>query len=198
MTTRYSFSDNARQVLTEARAHAGRLGHAYVSPDHILLGLTSVADAVAATTLVDLGQSLESLGKEVEGRMVPSRDVAPGPDLPYTSGAKRVLDRAMSAARDLGHPHVGTEHILLGLVQEDTSTAAVVLAEHQLTAERLQTGINRVLATNRQSVALRAQPDMLLQDDEGPTVARQTRMSTYLSIAALVVAVLALVVALTR
>jgi len=158
MTAERNFSDNVQQLLSEARTHAGRLGHPYVSPDHILLGLTSVADSVAATALVNLGQSLESIAKEVEARMEPRGDVAPGPDLPYTAPAKRVLELAVSAARDLGHQNVGTEHILLGLVKEDKGASAAVLAEHQITMNRLQTEIGRVLATNRQSVALRAKP----------------------------------------
>jgi ATP-dependent Clp protease ATP-binding subunit ClpC len=41
------------------------------------------------------------------------------PDLPYTSRAKRVLEKAMIAARDLGHDYVGAEHLLLALAQDD-------------------------------------------------------------------------------
>ena len=160
MTTGTNFSDNAREVLTQARDHAIRLGHQYVAPEHIMLGLTSVGDSVAAMALINLGQSLEALHSEVVARIKPSQDVTPGPSLPYTAAANRVLELAMNAAGDMSLPFVGTEHILLGLVKEEKSAVAAVLALHQLTAAKLQAEIDRVRTTNRQSLALRRPKDV--------------------------------------
>ena len=52
-----------------------------------------------------------------EARNVPT--TTPGPDLPYTSRAKKVLELAMAEARELKHAYVGTEHLLLGLIREE-------------------------------------------------------------------------------
>ena len=59
--------------------------------------------------------------------MKPGGATVTGPDLPYTSRAKRILELAMMEARKLNHAYVGTEHLLLGVLHEGASAAAEVL-----------------------------------------------------------------------
>jgi ATP-dependent Clp protease ATP-binding subunit ClpC len=61
---------------------------------------------------------------------------ASGPDLPYTSRAKKVLELAMGEARELNHSYVGTEHLLLGLLREEKGIAAQVLTDAGVNLER--------------------------------------------------------------
>ena len=69
-----------------------------------------------------------------------------GPDLPYTSRAKKVLELAMAEARRLEHTYVGTEHLLLGLLREEKGIAAQVLADAGITIENAGNEILRILA----------------------------------------------------
>src|SRR2546426_11218507 len=84
-----------------------------------------------------LFRSLEEIRQKVEETVKQGKAAAAaGPDLPYTSRAKKVLELAMSEARELNHSYVGTEHLLLGLLREETGVAAQVLTDAGVTLER--------------------------------------------------------------
>jgi len=153
MTTGYNFSDNVRQAMNAARSHAARLGHDYVAPDHFVLGILDLRECVATTALLDLGARPDALAAAIESGMEKGGAASPGPDLPYTSRAKRVLELAMTEAKDLGHSYVGTEHVLLGVLRDEKSGAAAALAEQKLTADSVRPAIVRVMRMNRQSIA---------------------------------------------
>src|SRR5438093_971608 len=70
---------------------------------------------------------------------------AAGPDLPYTNSAKKVLELAMMEARDLKYGYVGTEHLLLGLLREGSSSAALVLAGAGLTLQGARSALTRLV-----------------------------------------------------
>ena len=70
-----------------------------------------------------------------------------GPDLPYTSRAKKVLELAFVEARDFHHSYVGTEHLLLGLLREEKGIAAAVLNGAQLTLQAARAETRRLLGT---------------------------------------------------
>src|ERR687896_1226384 len=72
---------------------------------------------------------------------------AAGPDLPYTSRAKKVLELAMSEARELNHSYVGTEHLLLGLLREEKGIAAQVLTDIGVNLDAARTETLRLLGT---------------------------------------------------
>ena len=123
----YNFTERVRHTLGKAREHAFALDHEHVGTEHILLALLE-SDGVGATALqnmdVDLAQAAEVLKSAAKsGRPEPTR----GPDLPYTSRSKKVLELAMNEARDMDHSYVGTEHLLLGLIGEGQGIAAQVL-----------------------------------------------------------------------
>ena len=69
------------------------------------------------------------------------------PDLPYTVRAKRVLEAAMTEARDLGHAYVGTEHLTLGTVADENGTCALELAAQGVTVDQLRVEIVRLLGS---------------------------------------------------
>jgi ClpA/ClpB-like protein len=125
----YNFTDRVRKVLQMAREEAARLRHEYVGPQHILLAIVEEGEGVASAVLTNLGVDLEELERRVEAAVKPGTDGITGPDVPYTSRAKKVLEFAMSEARELNHSYVGTEHLLLGLIREEKGVAAHVLKE---------------------------------------------------------------------
>src|SRR3982750_324906 len=127
----YNFTERVRKVLAMAREEAARLHHEYVGTEHILLGLIREGEGVAATVLQNLSVELDEIQQKIEETVKKGKAAqTTGPDLPYTSRAKKVLELAMSEARELNHSYVGTEHLLLGLLREETGIAAQALAQH--------------------------------------------------------------------
>jgi ATP-dependent Clp protease ATP-binding subunit ClpC len=113
----YNFTDQVRKVLAMAREEAIRLNHNYVGTEHILLGLIREDKGAAAAVLASLAVDLKQLPEMVEDSARPGKPRFALGDLPYNSGAKKVLQFAMEEARNFGHGYVGTEHLLLGLLR---------------------------------------------------------------------------------
>src|SRR5438094_7255351 len=94
--TGYNFTDRVRKVLQMAREEAARLHHEYVGTEHILLGLIREGEGVAAAVLTNLNVDLEEIQQKIEETVKKGKAAAAaGPDLPYTSRAKKVLELAM-------------------------------------------------------------------------------------------------------
>jgi ATP-dependent Clp protease ATP-binding subunit ClpC len=140
-----------------AREEGARLHHEYVGTEHILLGLIREGEGVAATVLQNLSVELDEIQQKIE-EMVKKGKAAQttGPDLPYTSRAKKVLELAMSAARELSHSYVGTEHLLLGLLREEKGIAAQVLTGAGVSLDAARAETLRILGTELPSGAMAA------------------------------------------
>jgi len=144
----YNFTERVRKVLAMAREEAARLHHEYVGTEHILLGLIREGEGVAAAVLQHLNVDLDEIQQKIEETVKKGKAAqATGPDLPYTSRAKKVLELAMGEARELGHSYVGTEHLLLGLLREEKGIAAQVLADANVTLEAARAETLRLLGT---------------------------------------------------
>src|SRR6059036_1976516 len=154
----YNFTDRVRKVLQMAREEAARLHHEYVGTEHILLGLIREGEGVAAAVLTNLNVDLEEIQQKIEETVKKGKAAAAaGPDLPYTSRAKKVLELAMSEARELSHSYVGTEHLLLGLLREEKGIAAQVLTDAGVNLEAARAETLRILGTDVQQQAGSAQ-----------------------------------------
>jgi ATP-dependent Clp protease ATP-binding subunit ClpC len=148
----YNFTERVRKVLAMAREEAARLHHEYVGTEHILLGLIREGEGVAATVLQNLSVELDEIQQKIEETVKKGKAAqATGPDLPYTSRAKKVLELAMSEARELGHSYVGTEHLLLGLLREEKGIAAQVLTDAGVNLEAARAETLRILGTDVQA-----------------------------------------------
>ncbi len=144
----YNFTDRVRKVLQMAREEAARLHHEYVGTEHILLGLIREGEGVAAAVLTNLNVDLEEIQQKIEETVKKGKAAAAaGPDLPYTSRAKKVLELAMSEARELNHSYVGTEHLLLGLLREEKWIAAQVLTDAGVNLEQARAETLRLLGS---------------------------------------------------
>jgi len=145
----YNFTDRVRKVLQMAREEAARLHHEYVGTEHILLGLIREGEGVAAAVLTNLGVDLDDVQQKVEETVKKGKAAAAtGPELPYTSRAKKVLELAMMEARELSHSYVGTEHLLLGLLREEKGIAAQVLTDAGVTLEQARAETLRLLGSD--------------------------------------------------
>src|SRR5947207_1426741 len=147
------YEEQARDVLLRtAREEAARLHHEYVGTEHILLGLIREGEGVAAAVLTNLNVDLEEIQQKIEETVKKGKAAAAaGPDLPYTSRAKKVLELAMSEARELNHSYVGTEHLLLGLLREEKGIAAQVLTDAGVNLEQARAETLRLLGSEMPS-----------------------------------------------
>jgi len=125
----YNFTDGVRKVLQMSREEAARLHHDHVGTEHLLLSIMREGDGVPAAMMAVLNVNPNDVVSRVEALIKPgTADQTFGPDLPYTSRAKKVLEISMSEAREMAHSHVGSEHLFLGLLREETGITAQVLA----------------------------------------------------------------------
>ncbi len=148
----YNFTDRVRKVLQMAREEAARLHHNYVGTEHMLLGLIREGEGVAAAVLTNLGVDLDEVQLRIEETVKTMRKgksvTPPGPELPYTSRAKKVLELAMTEGRELNHSYVGTEHLLLGLLREEKGIAAMVLTDAGVSLEQARAETLRLLGSD--------------------------------------------------
>src|SRR5207344_523740 len=135
---RSNFPPRAQQVLALARKEADRFNHNFVGTEHLLLGLIKLGQGVAVNALQKVGLDPETVRMEVE------KVVGTGPDqkmignIPYTPRTKKVLALAAKEAKALNHTFVGTERILLGLIQEGDGVAAYVLKNMDIDIEQIR------------------------------------------------------------
>ena len=120
------FTDGARQVMVLAQEEAGALNHNYIGTEHLLLALIHEGEGIAAKALESLNISLDAAVQQVE-EIVGRGQAPPTGHIPFTPRAKNVLELSFREALRLGHNHIGTEHLLLGLVREGEGVAAQIL-----------------------------------------------------------------------
>jgi ATP-dependent Clp protease ATP-binding subunit ClpA len=140
------FTDEARRVLDLALDEARTLNSNRVGTEHILLGLVQERDGIAAEALDSVGISLDAVRQQIE-QITGQGHEAPAPShQQYTLRAKRALDMSRREALQLGHHHIGTEHILLGLLREGEGPAAQVLIELGADLKLVRQQVLRLLA----------------------------------------------------
>ncbi len=122
------FTDRARRVVVLAQEEARMLNHDYIGTEHLLLGLIHEGKGVAAKALDGMGITEEAVRQQVEEIVGRGQQAARSGHIPFTPRAKKVLKLSLREALQLGHPYIGTEHILLGLIREGEGVAAQVLA----------------------------------------------------------------------
>ena len=111
------YTEKARRVIFFARYEASQYGSPYIETEHLLLGLLRENKAVAKQFLHSEA-GVESIRKQIEAQMTVREKVATSVDLPLSHGCKKVLAFAAEEAERLSHKHIGTAHLLLGLLRE--------------------------------------------------------------------------------
>jgi ATP-dependent Clp protease ATP-binding subunit ClpC len=117
------FTDRARRVIVLAQEEARQLKHDAIGTEHLLLGLLSERDGVAAQALAAMDITLDAARAQVEEKAGPGT-AAPAGNIPFTPRAKKTLELSLREALELAHTSIGTEHILLGMVHVDTKMGA--------------------------------------------------------------------------
>ena len=125
------YTEKARRVIFFARYEASQFGSPYIETEHLLLGLLR-EDKALTNRFLRSHASIESIRKQIEGHATIREKVSTSVDLPLSHECKRVLAYAAEEAERLSHKHIGTEHLLLGLLREEKCFAAEILRERGL------------------------------------------------------------------
>lgn len=123
------YTEKARRVIFFARYESSQFGSPYIETEHLLLGLVREDRALTSRFL---RSQLDSIRQQIEGHTVVREKTSTSVDLPLSNESKRVLAYAGEEAERLGHKHIGTEHLLLGLLREEGSFAAQILSERNV------------------------------------------------------------------
>ena len=145
------FTDQARRTVVRAQEEARGYDHNYVGTEHLLIGLRCEEAGAAARTLESAGITEGALRGTVETLVGRGSEPQPA-HIPFTPQAKKSLELALRETLELGHNHIGTGHLLLGLISQQDSVAVRVLGELGADLEQLRT---------RAIAEIEAQPEAL-------------------------------------
>jgi ATP-dependent Clp protease ATP-binding subunit ClpC len=136
------YTEKARRVIFFARYEASQFGSPYIETEHLLLGLLR-EDKALTNRFLRSHASVESIRKQIEGHTTIREKVSTSVDLPLSNECKRVLAFAAEEAERLSHKHIGTEHLLLGLLREEKCFAAEILQERGLRLPAIREELQR-------------------------------------------------------
>jgi ATP-dependent Clp protease ATP-binding subunit ClpC len=124
------FNEHVRRSLFFARYEASRAASRAIGTEHLLLGMLREADEVISDLFARMDVDVRELREELLGDRVALDRVSTSPDLPLAEETKKALAFAVHEAESMGHPNVGTEHLVLGLLRVEGSSAAQYLGSH--------------------------------------------------------------------
>src|ERR1700753_3619781 len=143
------YTEKARRVIFFARYEASQFGSPCIETEHLLLGLLR-EDKALANRFLRSSASVESIRKQIDAHTTPREKVSTSVDLPLSHECKRVLAYGAEEAERLNHKHIGTEHLLLGLLREEKCFAAEHLHERGL---RLSTIREELVRTQSEKIS---------------------------------------------
>jgi ATP-dependent Clp protease ATP-binding subunit ClpC len=141
----FDFTNRVKKIINEyAPREAKRLGHEYLGPEHILLGLLKAQDSVAVKMLMNLGIDLAELRKEIERRT--EQDSATMVIDPASKDkVQRILELSRDEARKMRHSYIGSEHVLLALLRDTNGVVAAALQAFQVNYQVIRNELNATL-----------------------------------------------------
>ena len=137
------YTEKARRVIFFARYEASQFGASQIEAEHILLGLIREDKNLTNRFFHRAQANIDLIRKEIEGRTILRDRISTNIDLPLSSEAKRVLNYAIEESERLGNRHIGTEHLLLGLMREENSIAAEILYDRGLRLSEIRQELMR-------------------------------------------------------
>ncbi len=155
------YTEKARRVIFFARYEASQFGSPYIETEHLLLGLLR-EDKALANRFLRSAAHIDSIRKQIESHTTIREKVSTSVDLPLSHECKRVLAYGAEEAERLNHKHIGTEHLLLGLLREEKCFAAEILHERGLRLSQVREEISR--STSEKVSASRPKESSLLSE----------------------------------
>jgi ATP-dependent Clp protease ATP-binding subunit ClpC len=132
------YNERARRARFFARCAASEIGGREIDTAHLLLGLLREGKGLASRLLVRADISLSSVRQEVASRVPVRERFPPSVEIPFSAETLEVLRAATEQSDLLGHHHIGTEHLLLGILCQSQSLAGMLLAELGIDRERVR------------------------------------------------------------
>ena len=136
------YTEKARRIIFFARYEASQFGSPYIETEHLLLGLLR-EDKALTNRFLRSHASVESIRKQIEGHTIAREKTSTSVDLPLSNESKRVLAYAGEEAERLANKHIGTEHLLLGVLREEKCFAAQILMERGLRLSQVREELGR-------------------------------------------------------
>src|ERR1700722_10679942 len=136
------YTEKARRTIFFARYEASQFGSPDIETEHMLLGLLR-EDKALTNRFLRSHASVESIRAQIEAHATIREKVSTRVDLPLSNECKRVLAYAAEEAERLGHKHIGTEHLVLGLLREEGSFAARILDERGVRLDEVRNELAR-------------------------------------------------------
>ncbi|MGH9737783.1 MAG: orotate phosphoribosyltransferase [Candidatus Acidiferrales bacterium] len=155
------YTEKARRVIFFARFEASQYGSPYIETEHLLLGLLREDRRLA--NLLSADASTESIRKEIESRITVRERISTSVEVRLTQECKRILNYSAEEAERLGHKHVATEHLLLGILREEKCLAADILQQGGLRLATAREKLERDLGQKSALLSHRAELADLLR-----------------------------------
>jgi ClpA/ClpB-like protein len=118
------FTDRARKVVVTAQEEARAANNSQIGSEHLILGLLSEPDGLAAKAILTQGVPLDSVRQTITAILPPASEQIPAL-IPFDSRARKALELTFREALRLGHNYIGTEHILLALLELEDGAGAL-------------------------------------------------------------------------
>jgi Uma2 family endonuclease len=131
------YTEKARRTIFFGRFEASQFDTGFIETEHLLLALLR-EDTALVNRLLTSHADVESIRKQIEAHTAPRQKVATSVDLPFSYECKRVLAYGAEEAERLNHKHIGTEHLLLGLLREENCFAAQLLRQQGLSLQSVR------------------------------------------------------------
>lgn len=122
----YKFTESAENAIKYANNITAKLGHAYIGTEHILYGLAKEQEGIARKVLESQNINCNSILSQIDNIMG-ENETKTKKILGFTPRTKKMLENASDEAKKLNSEHVGTEHILLGIIKEGDSVAIRIM-----------------------------------------------------------------------
>lgn len=143
------FSAKAKNAMKLAHGEAMRLNHEYIGVEHLLLGLIRESGGMAAGVLEKFGADLRKTKNAIESIITPGTSIVSLGRLPQTPQLKLVLGRAIEQANSLHHTYVGTEHLLLAVLSDESNSACQALLNMGLNLDAIREEIMSMIAAGQ-------------------------------------------------
>ncbi|MCH6557364.1 MAG: ATP-dependent Clp protease ATP-binding subunit [Nitrospirae bacterium] len=134
------FTDKGRKIIILAREEAERHQNDYLGTEHLALAILRESDGIAMTIIKKMGLSSEQIRLEIERNLPGGGTTMTFGEIPFSPRVKKVIEYGVEEARLLGHNHIGSEHLLLGLLREEEGIGGKILRSlgaNLLTARQL-------------------------------------------------------------
>jgi ATP-dependent Clp protease ATP-binding subunit ClpC len=158
------FTERARRVIFLARFEASEYGRPCIGTEHLLLGLLR-EDRALMQRLLGTTDFESEIRKEIEAQIIRRERIDTAVEMPLTAESKNILNYAAEDAERLEHRHIGTEHLLLGILRMEGSLAAQILQGRGLKLAEIREQLPKIaggtIKTQRQTSALAKLEDFL-------------------------------------